>query len=199
MQNHGVHSSWLPWKHKIMSHTHRSPKRYILHSASYTKTQLPPEMVARLPKMVAFSADYPPDGAISSVKCCWAEESYTLLVFWGVFLQVVCAHAQIGGRPLSIIMQNGKGCGQPGSLKIVWFLTAVLCCSRRQSNRATVKQKCMSTTFLQPNSRHHIKSERGLWDGQQAMHVELEQGEILSSQNFIPADLAVRQTLIHIS
>jgi len=120
MQNHGMHSSWLPWKHKIISYTHRSPKD-ILHSASYTKTQLPPKMVARLPKMVAFSADYPPDGAISSVKCCWVEESYTLLYFGGVFPQLVCAHAQTGGRPL-LIMQNGKGCGQPGSLKIALFL-----------------------------------------------------------------------------
>jgi len=83
--------------------------------------------------MVAFSADFPPDGAISSVKCCWAEESYTLLYFGGVFSQLVCAHAQIGGR-------NGKGCGQPGSLKIVWFLNCYdTVLSRRQSNRATVK------------------------------------------------------------
>ena len=48
--------------------------------------------------MVAFSADYPPDGAISFAKCCWAEDSYTLLYFGGVFTQLVCAHAQIGGR-----------------------------------------------------------------------------------------------------
>ena len=132
----------------------QKPQRDILHSASYTKTQLPPKMVARLPKMVAFSADYPPDGAISSVKCCWVEESYTLLYFGGVFPQTcVCACADRRSTTINYAKREGVRSARKSQDL----------CSRRQSNRITVKKKCMSTTFLQPNSRHHIKSERGLF------------------------------------
>ena len=92
-----------------MSHTHRSPKSHILHSASYTKTQLPPKMVARLPKMVAFSADYPPDGAISSVKCCsLGRRIVHPLVFWGrIPSTCVCACADRRSTTINYAKREG--------------------------------------------------------------------------------------------
>jgi len=75
MQNYSIQSSWLPWKAQNNELHPQEHKKELLHSASYTKTRLPPKMVARLPKMVAFSAEFPPDGAVSSVKWCYNRQN----------------------------------------------------------------------------------------------------------------------------
>ena len=78
--------------------------------------------------MVAFSADFPPDGAINTPSC--------KLYCGGVFPQLVCAHAQIGGRPL-LIMQKREGVRS--ARKCQDCLVSNFSAARRQSNRATVK------------------------------------------------------------
>ena len=60
--------------------TPRSTHPVWSHTNNKTQLQLPPKMVARLPKMVAFSAEFLPDRATLCEKSYWTQKSFNLFL-----------------------------------------------------------------------------------------------------------------------